>query len=313
MIVTCTPNPSLDRTVEVRTLQRGAVQRVDAASVHPGGKGINVARVLHRNGHDAHAVAPVGGPEGDHFAALLAATDLPFTGTPLDGAIRVNIAVVEADGTTTKLNDAGAALTDETRASLLDTTLDSVHDGGWVAGCGSLPPGAGDGFYAELVKRARSTDVRVAVDTSGPALRATVEAAPDVVKPNHHELAELVDRELSTFADAVDAAREIVAAGVATVLVSLGGDGALLVTADAVWFGESGPVDVRSTVGAGDAMLAGFLAAGGAGAEALAGGITWAAAAVGLPGTTMPTPDDLHPDAVRVATGYDPDRPLKGD
>lgn len=314
MIVTCTPNPSIDRTIEIETLLRGEVQRATAVRVQAGGKGINVARALHINGHDAHAVAPLGGDEGELFAALVAASGVSFTPVPLDASIRVNVTIAEADGTTTKINDLGPVLDTDARQRLLDTTLGTVGEGvRWVAGCGSLPPGAGDDFYAALVARAREAGVRVAVDTSGPALLAVVDAGPDLIKPNHHELAELVDSELKTFADVVDAAREVVGRGVTSVLVSLGSDGALLVTADDVRYGTTDPVEVRSTVGAGDSMLAGFLAGGGQGPDALATGLTWAAAAVSLPGTTMPGPDDVRPSSTHVTTEFDPNHPLQGD
>ena len=313
MIVTCTPNPSLDRTIEVDRLLRGEVQRVRSVTVQPGGKGINVARALHANGHDVRAIAPLGGAEGELFARLVEEAGVPFTPVRVEQPIRVNVTLAETDGTTTKLNDRGPTLDDAARDRLLGDTLDAAGGARWLAGCGSLPPGAGDDLYAALVTRARAADRRVAVDTSGPALAAVVDAGPDLIKPNHHELAELTGDELKTFGDVVTAARQVIGRGVVSVLVSLGGDGALLVTDDAVWFGESEPVTLRSTVGAGDSLLAGFLAAGGDGPESLATGIAWATAAVSLPGSTMPSPDDLALDATRVGDTFDPDRPLEGD
>ena len=341
MIVTCTPNPSLDRTFEVDRLLRGQVQRLTASRVHPGGKGVNVARALHRNGYPVHAVAPIGGPEGTQFAMLLEAVGVPMTTVHVDTPIRANVTVTEADGTTTKLNAEGARLTAEARERLLSVTVDLAEGGGWIAGCGSLPPGAGDHFYADLVERGRRAGCRTAIDASGPALALAVEAGPALIKPNYHELSELAGHELATFADAVDVARDLCARGVGAVLVSLGVDGALLVTGDrvrraraaatlrdsvatrsvyepvggdhGVVYGDSEPVAVRSTVGAGDAMLAGFLASGAAGADGLAQGLAWASAACRLPGSTMPGPDDLDPTAVRLHDRYPADRPLKGD
>jgi len=313
VIVTCTPNPSLDRTMEVDHLLRGQVQRLTATRVHPGGKGVNVARALHGNGHPVHAVVPVGGPEGDQFAALLAEVGVPMSTVRVDGSIRVNVTVAEADGTTTKLNAEGARLAPEARERLLSVTVDRTGGGGWVAGCGSLPPGAGDDFYAALVERGRVAGCRTAIDASGSALARAVEAGPSLIKPNYHELIELTGTRLATFADAVDAARGLCDRSVETVLVSLGVDGALLVTADDVLYGDSDPVVVRSTVGAGDALLAGFLAGGAAGPGALACGLAWASAACRLPGSTMPGPEDLDLDAVRMHDRYTPDRPLKGD
>lgn len=313
MIVTCTPNPSIDRTVEVDRLLRGQVQRLTAARVHPGGKGVNVARALHRNGHAVHAVIPVGGPEGAQFAALLTDGAVPMTTVPVSAPIRVNVTIAEADGTTTKLNAEGAELTPEARERLLAETVAIARGTGWIAGCGSLPPGAGDDFYADLVDRGRRSGASTVVDASGPALAAAVTARPSLIKPNYHELAELTGAQLSTFADAAAAARGICERGVGMVLLSLGGDGALLVTSDDVLYGDSEPVTVRSTVGAGDALLAGFLAGGASGPEALVQGLAWATAACRLPGSTMPAPEDLDVAAVRLHDTYAPDRPLKGD
>lgn len=327
MIVTCTPNPSLDRTFEVDQLLRGQVQRLTASRVHPGGKGVNVARALHRNGYPVHAVVPIGGPEGKQFAMLLEGVGVPMTTVHVETPIRANVTVAEADGTTTKLNAEGARLTPDARERLLSVTVELAEGGGWIAGCGSLPPGAGDHFYADLVERGRRAGCRTAIDASGPALALAVEAGPSLIKPNYHELSELAGAELATFADAVDVARDLCARGVGAVLVSLGVDGALLVTADGtrvsgselvgrdqgVLYGDSEPVAVRSTVGAGDALLAGFLGSGAAGADALARGLTWASAACRLPGSTMPGPDDLVPASARLHDRYTPDRPLKGD
>jgi 1-phosphofructokinase len=313
MIVTCTPNPSLDRTFEVDRLLRGEVQRLTASRVHPGGKGVNVARALHRNGYPVHAVVPIGGPEGTQFAMLLEAVGVPMTTVHIDTPIRANVTVAEADGTTTKLNAEGTRLTSEARERLLSVTVDLAEGGGWIAGCGSLPPGAGDHFYADLVERGRQAGCRTAIDASGPALALAVEARPALIKPNYHELCELAGEELATFADAIAVARDLCARGVGAVLISLGVDGALLVTGDRLVYGDGEPVAVRSTVGAGDAMLAGFLASGATGADGLAQGLTWASAACRLPGSTMPGPEDLDPTAVRLHDRYTPDRPLKGD
>ena len=148
------------------------------------------------------------------------------------------------------------------------------------------------------------------IDASGPPLAAAVDAGPDLIKPNAEELAELVGRPLTRLADVVDAAAEIRKRGVGTVLVSLGGDGALLVSADEVLHGWAPPVRVRSTVGAGDSTLAGFLAGGGRGRSALVTAIAYGTAAVQLPGSVMPRPSDLNPGAVVVTDTPDLDRAL---
>jgi 1-phosphofructokinase len=178
--------------------------------------------------------------------------------------------------------------------------------------CGSLPRGLDPDWYAELVARAHHAGARIALDTSGPALTRALAARPDVVKPNAEELAEAVGRELASVGDAVKAADELRAAGAGAVLASLGQAGQLLVDATGAYFG-SAPVaaaEVRSDVGAGDASLAGFLTAGGAGPAALASALAHGAAAVRLPGSSMPSPAELRPAAVAVTTDLPLDRPL---
>jgi 1-phosphofructokinase len=313
VIVTCTPNPSLDRTVEVDRLRRGEVQRLMASRVHPGGKGVNVARVLHRNGHPTHAVVPVGGAEGDYFVTLLRAVGVPMSTVAVDASTRVNVTITESDGTTTKLNAEGEPLMPDACERLRSATVGLAEEDDWVAGCGSLPPGVDAAFYAALVERGRGAGCRTAVDASGPALAEAVAARPSLIKPNYHELSELTGEPLETFGDAVNAARGLCDRGVGAVLVSLGVDGALLVAEGEVLYGDSQPVTVRSTVGAGDALLAGFLAGGAAGADALVTGLAWATAACQLPGSIMPGPEHVDPSLVRLHDGYPPDRMLKGD
>jgi 1-phosphofructokinase/6-phosphofructokinase 2 len=215
---------------------------------------------------------------------------------PVSGTVRMNISVLEPDGTTTKLNEPGPALSPAEVDALLAATAEAGADADWVVGCGSLPPGAPADLYAVLVRRVHERGGRVAVDSSGASFAAAVAATPNLVKPNHEELAELVDHALPTIGDVRDAARDLVEAGIEIVAVSLGGDGALLVTADEVAHARATITAPLSTVGAGDCMLAGLLhglSTGLAPADALVTGVTWGAAAVTLPGSRVPSPADL--------------------
>jgi 1-phosphofructokinase len=310
MIVTVTLNPSVDRTVEVEALVRGAVVRANHVHVDPGGKGINVARALATNMFKARAVVPNGGPEGEHLIALLAAEGIDTVEVPIAAAIRSNITVVEPDGTTTKLNEPGAPFTPEELARVVDAVLTAAVGAEWAVLSGSVPPDTPPGFYAELIAMLADVGTPCALDTSGAALASSVTAGPTLIKPNREELSELTGRPISTVGDAVDCARLVLASGVATVLASLGRDGALLVTADNAWHAETTVAQPRGSVGAGDALLAGFLAAGADGPDALAEGCAWGAAAVSLPGSRMPGPKDLRRDAVRLHSSVDGGRLL---
>jgi 1-phosphofructokinase len=312
MIVTLTPNPSLDRTVEIDVLRRGEVHRATGGRVDRGGRGVNVSRALASNDVATVTVLPSGGPEGAQLEALLAPFGVQTVQVPISGTVRSNITVVEPDGTTTKLNEPGPEFTADEAAAVERTVVELAARASWVVGAGSLPRGLGVDYYGRLVTALRACDTQVCVDASGPPLAAAVEAGPDLIKPNAEELAELVGRPLPRLADVVDAAAEIRKRGVGTVLVSLGGDGALLVSADEVLHGWAPPVRVRSTVGAGDATLAGYLAGGGRGRAALVSAIAYGTAAVQLPGSVMPRPTNLDPDAVEVTDNPDLDRVLGG-
>ncbi|MFC5065348.1 1-phosphofructokinase [Actinomycetospora atypica] len=313
MIVTVTPNPSIDRTVEVPELVPGAVLRATGHRVDPGGKGVNVSRVLAHFGRPTLAVMP--GGEGE-LASLLRRAGVRPVCTPATGATRVNTALVEPDGTTTKVNEPGLLLTAAQLDALVDTVRVHASSADWVVTAGSVPTGAASDLHGRIVRAARRAGARVAVDTSGDALRHAVAERPDLVKPNVAELAELVGHPLPALADVLAAARELCSDGIDTVLVSMGAAGALVVDRDESWHVASPSVAVRSTVGAGDSTLAGYLIALGAGAkkpDALVHAVACGAAAVGLPGTAVPGPADVDPTLVRPASTPDSTLDLTGE
>lgn len=325
MILTLTPNPSLDRTVTLTgTLQRGAVNRLATVTVEPGGKGVNVARVLANSDQVASALLPAAAH--DPLLAAIEALGLPgLRALPIEttGAARVNTAVTEPDGTTTKLNEPGVGLSDaevaRIEAALLQAAApasDGEHH--WVVLSGSLPPGAPVDWYARLVSQLRQTHpgLHIAVDTSDEPLAALAaalpESAPDLIKPNGEELAQLVGvgaTELEEGAKRGDlepvakAARILVDLGIGAVMVTLGPAGAVLVTPDGAWHATAPEVPVVSTVGAGDSSVAGYVLAevrGGDEAARLSTAMAYGSAAASLPGTTLPTPADLPAQAAVV-------------
>jgi 1-phosphofructokinase len=338
MIVTLTLNPSLDRTIEIPELVRGEMVRAGATRLDPGGKGVNVARALAAHKVTTCAVVPRGGPEGRQLTELLEEEGIDVCAVPVTGHTRSNVSLVEPDGSVTKINEPGGELTADDLERIVKAVLDTAASADWVVASGSLPPGVPETFYRDLGRRLTERGIRLAVDTSGPALAAALSARPALVKPNREELAEFAGFPIDSLDDVVRAATAMRAAGAAEVLASLGADGAVLVgeaaytktqlagaesetrggrTRDSrgdngVWYGES-PVDRgRSAVGAGDAMLAGYLAGGEAGRGALIEALSWGAAAVRLPGSRMPGPDDVDRASVRVHASVDLTRALGG-
>ena len=327
MITTLTPNPSLDRTVTLPgPLLRGAVNRLASVTVEPGGKGVNVARVLAASGQPVTTVLPAA--THDPLLAAIAALGLPgltALPVPVAGAARVNTAVTEPDGTTTKLNEPGAGLSAEevdavehalleALASAPPTATDEHH---WAVLSGSLPPGAPVDWYVRLVGLLRPLGVRIAVDTSDAPLAALAAAlpgsAPDLIKPNGEELAQLAgvgatDLEEGAMAGDLEpvaaAARVLVDLGIGAVMATLGAAGAVLVTPNGAWHATAPRVPVVSTVGAGDSSVAGYVLAdvrGGDESRRLSTAMAYGSAAASLPGTTLPTPADL-PSLASVVT-----------
>jgi 1-phosphofructokinase len=308
-IVTLTANPSVDRTVALPgPLTRGAVIRVQAMTSQAGGKGVNISRAAVSAGLETVAVLPA--RPDDEFVHELTAAGIACEPSRPAGDIRINLTLTEPDGTTTKLNGPGATMGTGHLDDLVDTLLRLARGSAWTVLAGSLPPGTPTTFYADLVTRLRGT-TRVAIDTSEAPLAAVVDRLPDtaphLLKPNAEELASVTGTDAAQLeADptaAAKAAATLVERGVAAVLASLGARGAVLVETGGAWFAPAPPTTVLSTVGAGDCTLFGYLLAAHRGlppADRLALAVAYGSAAAGLPGTTLPGPDDLHPERVDV-------------
>lgn len=311
MILTLTPNPSLDRTIELPgPLQRGEVQRATAASQHPGGKGVNIVRALSASGIESLALLP--GDADDAVVLSLALEEIPHLAMRIGAPLRSNVAITEPDGTTTKVNEPGPALTAAQLADLLALTVEKSDGAGWLVLAGSLPPGVPSNFYATVIKRVRaahgSRAPRIAVDSSGAPLRECLRSAPDLLKPNGEELAELAGTssgpELEADpAAAASAAAALVREGVGAVLATLGSRGAVLVTGNGSWHGRGPAIEAKSTVGAGDSALSGYLLAtlrGDSPEACLQQAVAHGAAAASLPGTMVPSLAQTNPTAVTV-------------
>jgi 1-phosphofructokinase len=314
VIVTLTLNPSLDRTVDVESLERGAVIRTSNPLLEPGGKGVNVTRALSANGVASLAVVAVGGPEGAELGRLLERDGILCRFVPVSGRTRSNLTVCEPDGTVTKLNEPGSPLSDTDLSAIATAVRTSVRDGDWLVVSGSTPPEFTASQITALLTEATATGARLVVDSSGDALSMSLASKPRIVKPNREELAELVGRELGSVAAVQAAAEEVRALGAEYVLVSLGAEGAVLVGPGGLLVGESKVDSIRSTVGAGDSFLAGFLSKFTTDESdveaALLEALTWGAAATRLPGSAVPSPSDLDPTNVQLVWQPDLDRPL---
>lgn len=313
MIITVTANPSLDLTLELDTFEPGEVNRSTGKHKDPAGKGINVARALEKNGVATAAIFPADAITGAWIVNALSDSNIETIATTIADEVRTNITIVDAQGDTTKINEAGPVLTAEESDALLAQIASTLETRpAWLVAAGSLPRGLDGSFYVQLGKLAHQHGVRFAVDTSGAALTAVAHSGvADLMKPNHEELEELAGRALPTVGDVVKFAQSLLGIEGAAIVVSLGENGALLVTSEgSVWAGHN-PVTPDSTVGAGDSTLAGYLSADVRSDVAelphpesdvarISTAVAWGSAAVQLPATTVPGPQDITIDAVHT-------------
>ncbi|WBO65504.1 1-phosphofructokinase family hexose kinase [Streptomyces camelliae] len=256
MILTVTLNTALDITYRVRSLRPHASHRVAEVVERPGGKGVNVARVLAALGHEVTVTGFAGGATGREVRAHL--TGIPLLTDallPVAGATRRTIAVVdELSGDTTQLNEPGPQIEPAAWGAFLDRYEELLPGVSAVALCGSLPPGVPVGAYANLVRAARAQDVPVLLDTSGEPLRRGVAARPDLIKPNADELAELTGSH-----EPLRATQDARRRGAHAVVASLGAQGLLAVTPEGRWrAAPPAPVHGNPT-GAGDSAVAALL------------------------------------------------------
>ncbi|WP_328731728.1 1-phosphofructokinase [Streptomyces caniferus] len=255
MILTVTLNAALDITYRVPRLRPHATNRITEVSERPGGKGLNVARVLAALGHRTVATGFAGGGTGAALRALLAETEVTDALVPVGGATRRTVAVVDvSSGDTTQLNEPGPTVSPAEWDTFLGTYRELLGEARAVALCGSLPPGVPVDVYARLTRAARSAGVPVLLDTSGEPLRRGLAARPDLAKPNADELAALTG---ST--EPLRAARDARRRGAHAVAASLGPDGMLAVTADGAWQAAPPRRIAGNPTGAGDSAVAGLL------------------------------------------------------
>ncbi|MEV7071455.1 1-phosphofructokinase family hexose kinase [Streptomyces sp. NPDC093990] len=256
MILTVTLNTALDITYRVRSLRPHASHRVSEVVERPGGKGLNVARVLAALGHEVTVTGFTGGATGRTVQEQLTAVPgLVDALVPVTGPTRRTIAVVdERSGDTTQLNEPGPTVTPAEWSAFQEAYEDLVPSVSAVALCGSLPPGVPVGAYAGLVRTAKAAGVPVLLDTSGEALRRGVAARPDILKPNAEELSELTGSH-----EPLRATQDARRRGARSVVATLGKDGLLAVTPEGRWRATLPTPVSGNPTGAGDSVVAALL------------------------------------------------------
>ena len=260
MISTVTLNPAIDRTVVVDTFEFGAVNRVQSVREDMGGKGINVARILVSLGSEAKAIGFIGKQNYGHVQNLLDRDKIATDFIEVNAATRTNTKLIEsASRTTTDINEAGFTVSADDIAAIEAKIDELSKNSQFIVFSGSLPKGLPTTFYRDLISRIQKPCLSV-LDADGALLLEGLKAAPAVIKPNIHELESALGVSLESESAIVDACRKLIDEyHIVNVLVSMGGDGSILVTRDQALLAQPLKVEVRGTVGAGDSMLAGFI------------------------------------------------------
>ena len=256
MIYSVTLNPSIDYVIELPELELGAVNRLTHAVKLPGGKGINVSRILQTLGLPTTAWGFLGGFTGTFIQDRLDAIDMPCDFTKTAGDTRINVKLKAASET--ELNASGPTI-DAAEIAAFKNKLDKLEAGDVVVMSGSLPKGLPNTFYRDLIPVIHAHKADFVIDTTGQALLDTLPDHPLVVKPNHHELAALFGDPEYTSTDAIiKAGRRLLGLGAQHVLIAMAGAGALMIDQDHAWHGTVPKQPAVNSVGAGDSMLAGF-------------------------------------------------------
>ncbi|SOC22347.1 fructose-1-phosphate kinase [Ureibacillus xyleni] len=259
MIYTVTLNPSIDYVIEVDQVHLGGLNRTKTEEKLPGGKGINVTQVLHRLGVHSTALGFIGGFTGDYIERFLQTQHLSTDFIKVHEDTRINVKL-KSETAETEINAKGPTITPENYEALKGKIHNLTNNDTLVLS-GSIPSSLPPSTYEELVEICSRNNTRFVVDAEGELLKKTLYFKPFLIKPNHHELGQLFNTKITSIDEAVPHAKELITMGAQNVIVSLAGGGAVFVNNSAVYTASAPKGEVKSSVGAGDSMVAGFLAA----------------------------------------------------
>ncbi len=258
MITTVTLNTAIDKAYVIDTLQHGEVMRVLKCTNTAGGKGLNVAKVATKCGVETIATGFVGGHAGAHIEEMLDAQGIRHEFVHTAGETRSCINVIEADGRSTEFLEPGAPVSEEETKAFLAKFDELAAKSDVITISGSAPKGVPVTIYADLINRAKSAGKKVILDTSGALLKESIKALPTMIKPNKDEVEDLLGIKVEQHADLVAGARKIHEMGIPVVVVSLGAQGAMVVSDEGEYICHPPRIQVVNTVGCGDSMTAAF-------------------------------------------------------
>ena len=257
MIYTVTLNPAIDKTAVITNFTAGVVNRVETLREDAGGKGINVSKCLKALGAESVAVLLLAGDAGKHLAGLLEQEGLRLLCGQAEGQTRTNLKIVAPGlGQNTDINEPGPKASEETLQALLETLCKKIQPDDIVVLAGSLPVGAPADTYRRWTEALQNKGAKVFLDADGPAMAEGIKGKPYLVKPNETELSRLLGRPMETEEQILAGGKALLEMGVTRALISLGGDGAYLLEKGNIYRAKCPRVEVKSTVGAGDSVVA---------------------------------------------------------
>lgn len=257
MIITVTLNPAMDKTMILDGIEIGEVNRADSVRNDVGGKGINVSKVLKAFGTDSMATGFLGGILEDLFHKELKKLEIEDRFISVEGNTRTNIKLVDRkNNTNTDINEPGPLISSSELEQFLRVFNDAVHEGDLVVLSGGIPQNIPSDIYGTLTRKAKEKGAKVVVDADGEALSHALKESPYMIKPNEKELAAFLGKEVLSEQEIIEEAKAFVKKGIHKVLVSRGEKGSVFVTENTVHIGRGIKVEVKSTVGAGDSMVA---------------------------------------------------------
>jgi 1-phosphofructokinase len=256
MIYTCTLNPSIDYVARVSEFKEGHLNRTETAQLYPGGKGINVSRVLKRLGIENTALGYIGGFTGEFIKDFLTSEGITHNFISVSDLTRINVKLKSEKET--EINGLGPNISSLNQQELLEK-INTMDEGDYLVLAGSIPPSIAEDFYGEVTEKCFQKGIKAVIDTAGTALIKTFPYNPFLIKPNHHELGDLFQTKVTNVEDAVFYGKKLLKEGVQNVIVSMAGKGAIFLNKQHTLFANVPVGTVKNSVGAGDSVVAGFL------------------------------------------------------
>jgi 1-phosphofructokinase len=257
MIITVTLNPALDKTVEINQFTIGSVNRIVSTRLDAGGKGINVSKVIKELQHKSLALGFLGGSSGNYIKNYLDDLNIKNEFLSVQGETRTNLKIIDkVNNTHTDINENGLDLKEEDIANIKEKTMEHCTKDSLVVLSGNVPNGTCSGIYGEIINSIKSKGGKVILDADGEALMQGIKAGPYMVKPNIDELEKAFGIKIHNEEEVIKMAKKILEYGVKYVVISQGSEGSIFISDDKVAKAKAIKVEVKSTVGAGDSMVA---------------------------------------------------------